>query len=215
MPMSRLHRESHLVQRIGWRRAAVLGANDGIVFTASLIAGVAAASASISEVVLARVAGFVAGAMSMAAGEYVSVSSQSDTERADDARERAELATQPAFERDELAQIYIHRGLLPGLARRVAKQVMAKDDFGAHTRGELGLSEVTTARTIQPALTPAATGAALPFAMVFLLPSYALVADATVALLLFLARSELSTRGPAERTSLEPRCGSPSGALWR
>jgi VIT1/CCC1 family predicted Fe2+/Mn2+ transporter len=188
--MSRLHRESHLVQRIGWLRAAVLGANDGIVSTASLIVGVAAASASPSQVLVAGVAGLVAGAMSMAAGEYVSVSSQSDTEQADLARERAELATQPEFEREELAQIYVGRGLSPDLARQVADQLMAKDALGAHARDELGLSEVTSARPIQAALTSAATfaaGAALPLAMVFLLPASALVAGVSVASLVFLA----------------------------
>lgn len=188
--MSRLHRESHLVQRIGWLRAAVLGANDGIVSTASLIVGVAAASATASEVLVAGVAGLVAGAMSMAAGEYVSVSSQSDTEQADLARERPELSTQPEFEREELAQIYVDRGLSTDLARQVADQLTSKDTLGAHARDELGLSEVTTARPIQAALTSAATfaaGAALPLAMVFLLPSSALVAGVAAASLLFLA----------------------------
>jgi VIT1/CCC1 family predicted Fe2+/Mn2+ transporter len=131
--VSRLHRhpESHLVSRIGWLRAAVLGANDGIVSTASLIVGVAAASAAVSDVLVAGVAGLVAGAMSMAAGEYVSVSSQSDTEQADLARERAELASQPEFEREELARIYAERGVDPELARKVADQLMAKDALGA------------------------------------------------------------------------------------
>ena len=143
-----LHPESHLVSRIGWLRAAVLGANDGIVSTASLIVGVAAASAASSDILIAGVAGLVAGAMSMAAGEYVSVSSQSDTERADLARERAELASQPGFEREELAQIYVKRGLEPKLARKVADQLMAKDALGAHARDELGISEVTAARPV-------------------------------------------------------------------
>ena len=134
-----LHPESHLVSRIGWLRAAVLGANDGIVSTASLIVGVAAATATSSDVLIAGIAGIVAGAMSMAAGEYVSVSSQSDTERADLARERAELASQPGFEREELAQIYVKRGLEPKLARKVADQLMAKDALGAHARDELGI----------------------------------------------------------------------------
>ena len=173
--MSRLHLhpESHLVARIGWLRAAVLGANDGIVSTASLIVGVAAASAATSEVLVAGVAGLVAGAMSMAAGEYVSVSSQSDTEQADLAREREELARQPQFEREELARIYINRGVEADLARQVADQLMAKDALTAHARDELGISEVTTARPIQAAMTSAATfavGAALPLAMVVLLP---------------------------------------------
>lgn len=188
--MSALHPERHLVSRIGWLRAAVLGANDGIVSTASLIVGVAAASAATSEVLVAGVAGLVAGAMSMAAGEYVSVSSQSDTEQADLARERAELATQPEFERDELAKIYIDRGVTPDLAHQVADQLMARDALGAHARDELGISEVTTARPIQAALTSAATfavGAAMPLAMVLLMPRAALVVGVSVASLLFLA----------------------------
>jgi VIT1/CCC1 family predicted Fe2+/Mn2+ transporter len=161
----RLHAERHLVNRIGWLRAAVLGANDGIISTASLMVGVAAAASSSSEVLVAGVAGMIAGAMSMAAGEYVSVSSQSDTERADLARERQELAENPKFETNELAQIYVERGLEPALARQVAVQLMAKDALGAHARDELGISEAITARPIQAALTSAATfsvGAALP-----------------------------------------------------
>ena len=165
MTRLRLHRESHLVARIGWLRAAVLGANDGIVSTASLIVGVAAASAATSEVLIAGVAGLVAGAMSMAAGEYVSVSSQSDTEQADLTRERVELASKPAFEREELAQIYVQRGVEAELAREVANQLMAKDAIGAHARDELGISEISTARPVQAALTSAATfavGGAMP-----------------------------------------------------
>jgi VIT1/CCC1 family predicted Fe2+/Mn2+ transporter len=190
--MSRLHLhpEAHLVSRIGWLRAAVLGANDGIVSTASLIVGVAAASAATSEVLVAGVAGLVAGAMSMAAGEYVSVSSQSDTEQADLNRERAELATQPEFEREELARIYIDRGVSLDLAHQVADQLMAKDALGAHARDELGISEVTAARPIQAALTSAATfavGAAMPLAMVLLMPRESLVAGVSGASLLFLA----------------------------
>lgn len=190
--MSRLHLhpESHLVARIGWLRAAVLGANDGIVSTASLIVGVAAASAATTEVLVAGVAGLVAGAMSMAAGEYVSVSSQSDTEQADLARERAELASQPEFEREELTRIYMDRGVDADLARQVADQLMAKDALTAHARDELGISEVTAARPIQAALTSAATfavGAALPLAMVVLLPRLLLVAGVSIASLLFLA----------------------------
>ena len=190
--MTRLHSqtERHLVSRIGWLRAAVLGANDGIVSTASLIVGVAAASASTSEVLVAGVAGLVAGAMSMAAGEYVSVSSQSDTEQADLARERAELADQPEFERDELAQVYIQRGVSAELAHQVADQLMAKDALGAHARDELGISEVTAARPVQAALTSAATfavGAAMPLAMVMLMPSSLLVMGVSIASLLFLA----------------------------
>ncbi|MGE6696361.1 VIT1/CCC1 transporter family protein [Hyphomonas sp. NPDC076900] len=190
--MPRLHTqpESHLVSRIGWLRAAVLGANDGIVSTASLIVGVAAASAATPEVLVAGVAGLVAGAMSMAAGEYVSVSSQSDTERADLARERAELVAQPEFEREELARIYIDRGVSVDLAHQVADQLMAKDALGAHARDELGISEVTAARPIQAALTSAATfalGAAMPLAMVPVMPRETLVVGVSVASLLFLA----------------------------
>ncbi len=185
-----LHPESHLVSRIGWLRAAVLGANDGIVSTASLIVGVAAAAAAPSDILIAGVAGLVAGAMSMAAGEYVSVSSQSDTEGADLARERAELASQPEFEREELAQIYVKRGLDPKLARQVADQLMAKDALGAHARDELGISEVTAARPVQAALTSAATfavGAAMPLLMVIVAPPSAIVPVVSIASLAFLA----------------------------
>jgi len=185
-----LHPETHLVSRIGWLRAAVLGANDGIVSTASLIVGVAAASAATSEVLVAGVAGLVAGAMSMAAGEYVSVSSQADTENADMERERAEQTRQPAFELDELTQIYVARGVAPDLARQVAAQMMAKDALGSHLRDELGISEVTTARPIQAALTSALTfsiGAAMPLAMVLVSPANLLVWTVTIASLLFLA----------------------------
>ena len=185
-----LHPESHLVSRIGWLRAAVLGANDGIVSTASLIVGVAAASAASSDILIAGVAGLVAGAMSMAAGEYVSVSSQSDTEGADLARERAELASQPEFEREELARIYVKRGLDPKLARQVADQLMAKDALGAHARDELGISEVTAARPVQAALTSAATfalGAAMPLLIVIVAPPSAIVPVVSIASLAFLA----------------------------
>jgi VIT1/CCC1 family predicted Fe2+/Mn2+ transporter len=184
------HPETHLVERIGWLRAAVLGANDGIVSTASLIVGVAAAAASTSDVLVAGVAGLVAGAMSMAAGEYVSVSSQSDTEQADLARERGELASQPDFEREELAQIYVERGLDQALARQVADQLMARDALGAHARDELGMSEVTAARPIQAAFTSAATfaaGAALPLLAAVLMPRSMLIAGVSVASLVFLA----------------------------
>jgi vacuolar iron transporter family protein len=142
------HAESHLVTRIGWLRAAVLGANDGIVSTASLIVGVAAAAAKPGDVLIAGVAGLVAGAMSMAAGEYVSVSSQSDTEQADLNRERKELSRNVGFEQEELAQIYVQRGVETNLARQVAQQLMAKDALGAHARDELGISEITTARCL-------------------------------------------------------------------
>jgi VIT1/CCC1 family predicted Fe2+/Mn2+ transporter len=188
--MSRLHTERHLVQRIGWLRAAVLGANDGIVSTASLIVGVAAASQGRGEILVAGVAGLVAGAMSMAAGEYVSVSSQSDTEGADLARERSELAAQPEAEVAELAGIYAARGVEPALARQVALQLMAKDALGAHARDELGISEMTTARPIQAALTSAMTfavGAALPLAAATFAPLPVLTWTVSIGSILFLA----------------------------
>ena len=188
--MRRLHRENHLVERIGWLRAAVLGANDGIISTASLILGVASASASQSDVLLTGVAGLVAGAMSMAAGEYVSVSSQSDTEHADLAREERELADDPVFEREELAQVYVARGVEAELAREVAKQLMAKDALGAHARDELGISEITTARPVQAALASAATfsvGAAAPLALVLISPAGVLIPLVSAGSLLFLA----------------------------
>ena len=159
-------------------RAAVLGANDGIISTASLIVGVASAAATQSDVLIAGVAGLVAGAMSMAAGEYVSVSSQSDTEQADLSRERKELSESPESELDELAEIYVKRGVEQGLARQVARQLMAKDALAAHARDELGMSEITTARPVQAALTSAAmfsTGAAMPLLMVVLSPASALI----------------------------------------
>ena len=190
--MSRLrtHPENHLVDRIGWLRAAVLGANDGIVSTASLIVGVAAAAATPGDILIAGVAGLVAGAMSMAAGEYVSVSSQSDTEQADLARERKELKDSPEFEREELAQIYVMRGLDHALALQVADQLMARDALGAHARDELGISQISTARPIQAALTSAATfavGAAMPLAMVLVAPADRLVLIVSLASLGFLA----------------------------
>lgn len=190
--MSRLrtHPERHNVDRVGWLRAAVLGANDGIVSTASLIVGVAAAAARPSDILLTGVAGLVAGAMSMAAGEYVSVSSQSDTEAADLSRERKELSENVQFERDELAQIYVKRGLDQELARRVADQLMASDALGAHARDELGISEITTARPVQAALTSAATfavGAAMPLLMVIVSPSAILIPVVSIASLGFLA----------------------------
>jgi VIT1/CCC1 family predicted Fe2+/Mn2+ transporter len=184
------HRESHLVARIGWLRAAVLGANDGIVSTASLIVGVAAAAAAANDILVAGIAGLVAGAMSMAAGEYVSVSSQADTERADLTRERQELSRNVKFERAELADIYVRRGLDPALAHEVAMQLMAKDALGAHARDELGISEITTARPVQAALTSAATfaaGAAMPLLMVVLVPASYLVPAVSAASLGFLA----------------------------
>ena len=165
------HRELHRTERIGWLRAAVLGANDGIVSTASLIVGVAAAGALRENILLSGVAGLVAGAFSMAAGEYVSVSSQADTERADLAVERTELAADPAAEARELAAIYVRRGLEPSLAQTVAQQLTAHDALGAHARDEIGFSDKTGARPLQAALSSAATfalGAALPLLTVML-----------------------------------------------
>jgi VIT1/CCC1 family predicted Fe2+/Mn2+ transporter len=184
-PLTELHR----TDRIGWLRAAVLGANDGIVSTASLIVGVAAAGAASNDILITGVAGLVAGAMSMAAGEYVSVSSQSDTEQADLARERHELATDIESERDELTQIYVTRGLDEPLARQVALQLMAHDALGAHARDELGISHTMTARPVQAALASAGTfavGAAMPLLMVVAVPSGALIPAVSAASLLFL-----------------------------
>ena len=187
-----LHRERHATTRIGWLRAAVLGANDGIVSTASLIVGVAASDTTRSSVLIAGVAALFAGALSMAAGEYVSVSSQADTERADLAREAKELEQQPEFERNELARIYEERGVEAATAQAVAGQMMANDALAAHARDELGLSDATAARPLQAALTSALTftaGAAAPLAVVplapisMLLPAVALVSLACLALL--------------------------------
>ncbi|WP_242078245.1 VIT1/CCC1 transporter family protein [Brevundimonas diminuta] len=167
------HSETHRVDRIGWLRAAVLGANDGLVSTASLVVGVAAAATSHGGILIAGVAGLAAGAMSMAAGEYVSVSSQSDTEKADLAREAVELAGDHEAETRELAGIYVGRGVAPDLATEVARQMMAHDALGAHARDELGISEITTARPIQAALTSAITfsaGAALPLVVAAVAP---------------------------------------------
>jgi vacuolar iron transporter family protein len=190
--MSRLHvhPENHLVSRIGWLRAAVLGANDGIISTASLIVGVAAAATARHEVLIAGVAGLVAGAMSMAAGEYVSVSSQSDTEQADLARERKELSDNPVFELDELANIYVRRGVEPQLANQLAQQLMAKDALAAHAQDELGILAATAARPVQAALTSAfmfAIGAAMPLFMVVVAPVSVLVPVVAGASLGFLA----------------------------
>ena len=182
--------ERHFTHRIGWLRAAVMGANDGIVSTASLVVGVSAAQTSAHNVLLAGVAGLVAGAMSMAAGEYVSVSSQVDTEKADIERERNELVTDEAFEKTELMQIYIERGLDPALAAKVAEQLMTKDALGAHLRDELGLSETISARPIQAALASAATfsiGAALPLLAVVLSPAGRLIPIVAASSLLCLA----------------------------
>jgi len=172
------HPERHRTDRIGWLRAAVLGANDGIVSTASLVVGVAAANAASSDILIAGVAGLVAGAMSMAAGEYVSVSSQADTEQADLDRERKELAADGDFERNELAAIYVTRGLQPALAQQVAQQLMAHDALTAHARDELGISEITAARPVQAALASAATfavGAAIPLLTVLVAPATMLI----------------------------------------
>jgi len=171
--MTMAHRESHRVDRIGWLRAAVLGANDGLVSTASLIVGVAAAASGHGVVLIAGIAGLTAGAMSMAAGEYVSVSSQSDTEKADLARETFELAGDHEAEERELAGIYAARGVAPDLATQVARQMMNHDALGAHARDELGISEITTARPIQAAITSAVTfsaGAALPLVVAAFAP---------------------------------------------
>jgi len=187
--MSR-HVEGHRVHRIGWLRAAVLGANDGIVSTASLILGVAAAEAERGSVLIAGVAGLVAGAMSMAAGEYVSVSSQADTEQADLHRERAELVDDPEHEHAELTAIYVERGLDPELAGEVATQLMEHDALGAHARDELGIMEKLSARPVQAALTSAATfatGAALPLLVVLSVPASALIASVAGSSLFFLA----------------------------
>ncbi|MGQ7830602.1 VIT1/CCC1 transporter family protein [Altererythrobacter sp. Z27] len=188
--MSRLHVERHNIDRIGWLRAAVLGANDGIVSTASLVVGVAAAAADKQAVLLAGFAGLAAGALSMAAGEYVSVSSQADTEAADIARETAELATQPEAELDELTGIYVDRGLEPALARQVAEALTAHDVMAAHRRDELGLSEATAARPLQAAFASALTfsvGAALPLLVVLLVPVAMLTAGVVAVSLLALA----------------------------
>lgn len=190
MPRALQHRERHVIGRIGWLRAAVLGANDGIVSTASLVVGVTAAAAARGDILIAGVAGLVAGAMSMAAGEYVSVSSQSDTEKADLARERAELETDWEAERHELAEIYVGRGLTPDLALQVADQLMAKDALGAHARDELGISEVSTARPVQAAGASAASfavGAAVPLGTAVLAPISAIVPIVASASLVCLA----------------------------
>lgn len=188
--MRKPHFERHYAERIGWLRAAVMGANDGIVSTASLVVGVAAANAARPAVLVAGVAGLVAGAMSMAAGEYVSVSSQADTEKADLERERIELATDTEFEREELAEIYVTRGLEPALARQVADQLMAHDALGAHARDELGLTEIHAARPIQAALASAvtfATGATLPLVAVLVTRSSILIPVVAGSSLVFLA----------------------------
>lgn len=186
----RLHPESHRTDRIGWLRAAVLGANDGIVSTASLVVGVAAAQSSQSTIMMTAVAGLVAGAMSMAAGEYVSVHSQADTEKADLDRERAELAADPVAEARELTAIYVGRGLSPELAQQVSAQLMAHDALGAHSRDELHVSSALAARPVQAAMTSAAAfavGAALPLAVAALAPRASLLYWVAGTALVFLA----------------------------
>jgi VIT1/CCC1 family predicted Fe2+/Mn2+ transporter len=188
--MRTIRKENHLIERIGWLRAAVLGANDGIISTASLVLGVASADSSGNGAILAGVAGLVAGAMSMAAGEYVSVSSQADTERADMSRERKELASEPERETEELAMIYAARGVEAGLARQVAVQLMAKDALAAHSRDELGISDATTARPVQAAMASAATftvGAAAPLILTVMSPPNVLLPVVAAGSLLFLA----------------------------
>lgn len=188
--MPRVHRERHRTERIGWLRAAVLGANDGIVSTASLVIGVAAANAARSDVLIAGVAGLVAGAMSMAAGEYVSVKSQADTEAADLARERGELAADAAAEHRELAGIYVRRGLDAALADQVATRLMEHDALGAHARDELGISDTLTARPVQAAFSSAASftaGAVLPLLVVLMVPSGSLTWVVAGSSLVFLA----------------------------
>jgi len=188
--MARRHLERHRTDRIGWLRAAVLGANDGIVSTASLVVGVAAASASHGSILMTGVAGLVAGAMSMAAGEYVSVHSQADTENADLSRERAELAADPAAEQRELTAIYVGRGLDEDLAVQVAEQLTAHDAIGAHARDELGISATLSAKPVQAALASAASfavGAALPLAVTALAPDRGLIFWVAGTSLVFLA----------------------------
>lgn len=195
------HSEFHRAHRIGWLRASVLGANDGIVSTASLLIGVASAGADPQTLLMTGLAGLVSGAMSMAAGEYVSVSSQADTEKADLARERLELASHPESELFELTNIYINRGLTPELAKQVAIQLSAHDAFGAHARDELGINEITNARPVQAALASAATfalGAALPLGVAWLAPQDQVnksVAAASLALLTVLGGLSAKTGG--------------------
>lgn len=184
------HRERHRTERIGWLRAAVLGANDGIVSTASLVLGVAAAHATHNSILVAGVAGLVAGAMSMAAGEYVSVHTQADTEKADIAQERGELKADDAGEQRELAAIYVARGLAPALAEQVAEQLMAHDGLGAHVRDELGISPALSARPIQAAFASAASfsaGAAMPLVVAWLAPQASLIILVALTSLVFLA----------------------------
>jgi VIT1/CCC1 family predicted Fe2+/Mn2+ transporter len=188
--MERVHSEGHAVQRVGWLRAAILGANDGLISTASLIVGVAAAAAPQHQVIVAGVAALVAGAMSMAAGEFVSVSSQLDTENADLARERKELAADPEAELRELTRIYVGRGLEPKLAEEVARQLTANDALEAHARDELGISEALRARPVQASLASAASftaGALPPLLLVLICPAPALAPAVAIGTLIFLA----------------------------
>ncbi|MBX3548010.1 MAG: VIT family protein [Xanthobacteraceae bacterium] len=190
MPRLKSHDETHLATRIGWLRAAVLGANDGIISTSSLIVGVAAATPDRAAMLVAGVAGLAAGAMSMAAGEYVSVSSQADTEKADLARETRELKEQPEFELNELADIYVARGVEKPVAIEVAKQLMAKDALGAHAREELGITEITTAQPVLAAVTSAITfaaGAAAPLLLTIFAPLSVVVPVISGGTLFFLA----------------------------
>jgi VIT1/CCC1 family predicted Fe2+/Mn2+ transporter len=189
MVQSRHHSEAHVVGRAGWLRAAVLGANDGLLSISSLILGVAAAGAPRTAILLTGVAGLVAGAMSMAAGEYVSVSSQADSEAADLARERQELSEYPKAEHGELTAIYVARGVEPKLARQVAEQLMAKDALAAHARDELGISEDRAARPVQAAMASAASfaiGAAVPLAVVLIVPHPVVSHAVAIASLVFL-----------------------------
>jgi len=206
--------EAHRGDRIGWLRAAVLGANDGIVSTASLVVGVAAAGATRHDVLLAGVAGLVAGALSMAAGEYVSVSSQADTERADLALERRELASEPEAEEEELAAIYVRRGLDPDLARTVARQLMAKDALAAHARDELGMIDALAARPLQAAIASAATfsiGAGLPVLTILVVPVASLtVVVSIVSLLCLVALGAIAARAGGARAVV----GAARVAFW-
>ena len=208
------HRERHRSERIGWLRAAVLGANDGIVSTASLVVGVAAAEATRHDVLVAGVAGLVAGALSMAAGEYVSVSSQADTERADLDLEKRELAAQPQAEEDELMRIYVRRGLEPDLARTVARQLMAKDALTAHARDELGLTEELAARPLQAAIASAATfavGASVPVLTIVLAPLAKLVLMVSIVSLICLVVLGATA---ARVGGAPPAVGAARVALW-
>ena len=200
------HRERHRSERVGWLRASVLGANDGIVSTASLVVGVAAAGTPRSQVIIAGIAGLVAGAMSMAAGEYVSVRSQADTDEADLALERHELATDDTSERAELASIYVARGLEPALAQQVANQLMAHDALGAHARDELGLFDLQRARPVQAAVASAATffvGGALPILVMLLAPaSFLAVAVVGLSLAFLATLGWLAARAGGARSTL-------------